>query len=45
MDGLEATRCIKQAIPCIGVFVLSIFSSCLEEWIAAGADGYLLKEL
>jgi len=38
MDGLEATRYIKQAIPGIGVFVLSVFSGYLEESIAAGAE-------
>jgi len=44
MDGLEATRYIKQALPGIGVFVLSVFSGYLEELIAAGADGYLLED-
>ena len=37
MDGLEATRYIKQALPGIGVFVLSVFSDYLEELIAADA--------
>ena len=44
MDGLEASRYIKQALPGIGAFVLSVFSSYLEESIAAGADGYLLED-
>ena len=44
MDGLEDTRYIKQALPRIGVFVLSVFSSYSEESIAAGADGYLLED-
>ena len=44
MDGVEATRHIKRDFPGIGVLVLSVFSSYLEDSIAAGADGYLLKD-
>lgn len=44
MDGVEATKRIKQAFPDIAVLFLSIFSTYLEDSIAAGADGYLLKD-
>ena len=44
MDGLEARRYIKQALPGIGVFVLRVFFRYLKESIAAGADGYLLMD-
>ena len=44
MDGVEATKRIKQAFPDIAVLFLSVFSTYLEDSIAAGADGYLLKD-
>ncbi len=46
MNGLEATRRIKDTWPEIPVLVLTTFDS--DEWIfdaiRAGADGYLLKD-
>ncbi len=46
MNGLEATRRIKEAWPEMPVLVLTTFDS--DEWvfdaIRAGADGYLLKD-
>lgn len=44
MDGVEATKRIKQAFPGISVLFLSVFSSYLEDSIAAGANGFLLKD-
>jgi len=44
MDGAEATRHIKQTLPAVGVLSLSVFADCLEASIAAGADGYLMKD-
>ena len=44
MDGAEATRHIKQTLPGVGVLSLSVFTDCLEASIAAGADGYLMKD-
>jgi len=44
MDGAEATRHIKQTLPGVGVLSLSVFADCLEASIAAGADGYLMKD-
>ena len=44
MDGVEATRHIKLTLPGVGVLSLSVFTDCLEASIAAGADGYLMKD-
>ena len=44
MDGVEATRHIKQNLPGVGVLSLSVFTDCLEASIAAGAEGYLMKD-
>ncbi len=44
MDGVEATRHIKQTLPGVGILVLSVFADCLEASIAAGAEGYLMKD-
>ncbi len=46
MDGIEATRQIKAALPEIRVLVVTGHEDCQEFWdvLAAGADGYCLKE-
>ena len=44
MDGVEATRRVKQTIPGVGVLSISVFTDCLEASIAAGADGHLMKD-
>ena len=44
MDGVEATRHIKLDLPGVGVLSLSVFTDCLEASIAAGAEGYLMKD-
>ncbi len=44
MDGVEATRRIKQALPGIGILVLSVFADCLEASKDAGAEGCLTKD-
>ena len=44
LNGVETTHRIKQAVPATKVLFLSVFNSYLEEGIAAGADGYLLKD-
>ena len=43
MDGLEATRRIKQAHPSIAVVLVSGSANLLAAGVAAGADGYLSK--
>ncbi len=44
MDGVEATRHIKQAFSGIGILYFSVFADCLEAGISAGAYGYLIKD-
>ena len=44
MDGIEATRRIKERFPEIKVLLLTVHTSYIEEALAAGADGYLLKD-
>ncbi len=43
-DGIEATRLIKLTLPGVGVLSLSVFADYLEASIAAGAEGYLMKD-
>jgi len=44
MDGIEATRNTKQTIPGVGILLFSAFADYMEAGIAAGADGYLMKD-
>ncbi len=44
MDGVEATRQIKQTLPGVGVLSLSVFADYLEASKDAGAEGYLMKD-
>ncbi len=44
MDGVEATRRIKQTIGGVGVLLFSVFADDTAEGMAAGADGYLMKD-
>ena len=44
MDGVEATRQIKQTTCGVGVLLFSVFADYTEAGIAAGADGYLMKD-
>ena len=44
MDGIEATQRIKQDHPGVGVLIRSAFADYFEAGLAAGADGYLLKD-
>ena len=43
MNGLEATRRIKQAHPETAVVLVSESAGLIAERVAGGADGYLLK--
>lgn len=43
MDGLEATRQIKDRWPLVKVVVLTLYGSHRDEALAAGADLFLLK--
>jgi DNA-binding NarL/FixJ family response regulator len=44
LDGIEATRLIKRAIPETAVIFLTVYSTHLMEALAAGASRYLLKD-
>lgn len=46
MDGIEATRCIKDLYPAIKVIILTVFDreDKIFEAIKAGATGYLMKD-
>lgn len=44
MDGVEATRRIKERFPKIKVLFLTVHASYIQEALAAGADGYLMKD-
>ena len=44
MDGVEATRRIKQAVAGVGILFFSVFAEYVEASNRAGADGYLPKD-
>lgn len=44
MDGLEATRHIKERLPEVNVLFLTVHTSYIEEALAAGAGRYLMKD-
>jgi YesN/AraC family two-component response regulator len=43
MDGLEATKIIKQQWPSIKVIVLTMYQNYQSEALSAGADAFLVK--
>ncbi len=44
MDGVEATKRIKDTSPNIGVLFFSVFTDYIEMGMTAGADGFLVKD-
>ena len=44
MDGVESTRRIKERLPEIKVLLLTVHTNYIEEALAAGANGCLLKD-
>ncbi len=44
MDGVEATKRIKDASPSVGVLLFSVFAEYMEMGMTAGADGCLVKD-
>ena len=44
MDGMEATRQIKERLPVVKVLFLTVHAGYMEDALAAGADGYLPKD-
>ncbi len=45
MDGLEATRCIKQHFPQQRIICLAVHPQSAEAAFQAGASAYLLKDV
>ena len=45
MDGIEATKILKDKLPCTGIIALSMYDQdeLIVEMLEAGAKGYLLK--
>jgi CheY-like chemotaxis protein len=43
MDGLQATRLIKDQWPHVRVVVLTVYAARRAEALAAGADAFLVK--
>jgi len=44
MDGVEATRRIKERLPSVKILFLTVHAGYVEDALVAGADGYLLKD-
>ncbi|MFQ6026432.1 MAG: response regulator transcription factor [Dehalococcoidia bacterium] len=44
LDGVEATRQIKESLPGIGILFLSVFTDLMEACVQAGANGFLCKD-
>lgn len=45
IDGVETTRRMKNRFPKIKILLLAVHASYIREAIAAGADGYLMKDV
>ena len=45
MDGVEATRHIKERLPNIKILVLTVHEMYIEPSLAAGADACLMKDV
>jgi len=43
LDGLEATRLIKNKCPEIKIVMLTLYATCRAEALAVGADAFLVK--
>ena len=44
MDGIEATRCLRQRDPGIRVLVMSVYDQLRAQALAAGADEFVTKD-
>jgi len=44
MDGVEATRRIKERLHELKILFLTVHTTHIEAGLAAGADGYLMKD-
>ena len=44
MDGIEATRCLRQRHPQLHILVMSVYEQARAQALAAGADAFLTKD-
>jgi len=44
MDGIEATRCLRQRDHSIRILVMSVYDQVRAQALAAGADGFVTKD-
>ena len=44
VDGVEASRRIREHLPAVKILFLTVHARFVEEALAAGADGYLMKD-
>ncbi len=44
MDGIEATRCLRQRDHAIRILVMSVYDQARAQALAAGADGFVTKD-
>lgn len=44
MDGIEATRRIKEQWPSIKILFMTVHTAYIDPALAAGADGWLMKD-
>ena len=44
MDGIEATRCLRQRDHNIRILVMSVYDQVRAQALAAGADGFVTKD-
>lgn len=44
MDGIEATRCLRQRDHTLRILVMSVYDQARAQALAAGADGFVTKD-
>ena len=44
MDGMEATRCLRQSDPDVRIVILAVYEHLRAQAIAAGADAFVIKD-
>ncbi|HZP84794.1 MAG TPA: response regulator transcription factor [Chthonomonadaceae bacterium] len=44
MDGIEATRCLRQHDHTLRILVMSVYEQVRAQALAAGADGFVTKD-
>lgn len=44
MDGIEATRCLRQRDPGLCILIMSVYEQLRAQALAAGADAFVTKD-